>query len=116
MKVFMDFKARKMTNRKIDYTEKANRLFNWFEEKKFERERNDVSRDFELVCAYSDWLDTFETGDLAEMTGLYADFKDTDDAEKEEMKLMAYIRKGIDKYLGNPVEELIKKLQGAEKC
>lgn len=96
----------------INYQEKADKLFEWFENNKFEREDRSVSRDFELVCSYSGWLDTFESGDLAEVTGLYADFKDPDDAEKEETKLMAYIRKGIDKYLGNPVEELIK--QGAE--
>lgn len=98
----------------INYQEKADKLFEWFENNKFEREDRSVSRDFELVCSYSDWLDTLEKGDVAELTGLYADFKDPDDAEKGEDKLLIYITKGINKYLGNPVEELINKLQGAE--
>ena len=99
-----------MNDNHINYQEKADKVFEWFENNKFEREDRSVSREFELVCAYADWLDSLQAGDLAEMAGLYADFKDPDDAEEAENKLYTFINQGIGRWMGNPVEDLIKKL------
>ena len=94
----------------MDYQKKADELFNKYENKYFWRERTDVSRSFELVCSFSDWIDSFDRGDLAEVAGLYEEYKDPDDAEREEEKLKAFIKAGIDNWLGNAFEDTIKTL------
>lgn len=104
-----------MTNRKIDYNEKANRLFNWFEEKKFEREMIYASRDFEIACSFCDWIDDMDIEELAQISGLYDDISNEKKAEKEAKKLYKFIKKGMDKYLNEPFEMLLKNI-GAEKC
>lgn len=103
-----------MNDNHINYQEKADKVFEWFETNKFEREDRTVSREFELICSYADWLDSLQAGDLAEMAGLYADFKDPDDAEVAENKLYTYINKGIGRWLGDPVADLINTLKEAK--
>ena len=93
----------KMNDNRIYYAEKLNKLFSWFENNKFEPEYNDkgkeINREFNLVCQFSDWLNEQDIYDLAELCGMYADFKDPDDVNAAMNKLLVIADKGINSYL-----------------
>ena len=100
-----------MIDEHIDYKQLADEVFKYFEEKVFERERDDIDRDSELVFSFSDWINSVDSDDILEIVDF--DLEDTDDVEKACEKLIKTINNGVDKWLGNPVDELIKDLKGA---
>lgn len=101
-----------MRDEHIDYNKLADEVFYYFEGNIFERERDDVSRDFELVCAFGDWLGRLDVNDLVEIVDI--DMKDPDDVSEVAEKLINIMHKGVDKYLGNPFDDLTKKLGGTK--
>ena len=100
-----------MIDEHIDYKAKADEVFKYFEEKVFERSRYDIDRDYDLIFSFSDWVRDLDTGYILEIVDF--DLKDFDDVEKACEKLIKIINNGVDKWLGNPVDELIKDLKGA---
>ena len=99
-----------MRDEHIDYKDLADKVFEYFENNVFEREDISVSRDFELICSFGDWVDSLSPEDLFEIVEI--DMKDTDDAVEVAQKLLVIMSKGVDKWLGNPFEDLVKKLGG----
>jgi len=100
-----------MIDEHIDYKAKADEVFNYFEEKVFERSRYDLDRDYDLIFSFSDWVRDLDTDDILEIVDF--DLKDPDDVAEACEKLIKIINNGVDKWLGNPVENLIKDLKGA---
>lgn len=93
----------------------ADKIFRYYEENIFERERTDISREEELVFSFADWVeDENNFRDIVELSDGFCDYKDIDDVEHAYNELVNFMMKGVDKWLGNPVENLIKDLKGAE--
>ena len=100
-----------MIDEHIDYKQLADEVFKYYEEKIFERERYDLDRDYDLIFSFSDWVRTLDSDDIIEIVDF--DLEDSDDVDKACEKLIKIINNGVDKWLGNPVDELIKDLKGA---
>ena len=101
-----------MIDEHIDYKQLADEVFKYYEEKIFERERYDLDRNYDLIFSFSDWLGSVDPDDILEIIEI--DLKDPDDQEEAVEKLINIMQKGIDKWLGNPVDDLIKDLKGAK--
>ena len=93
-----------MKDNHINYKEKLDALFAWFEENKYEPEYNDkgkeINREFNLVCQFADWVEdgnNFDT--IIDITELNADFKDSDDFKCAAGKLCDIAIKGVETWL-----------------
>lgn len=93
----------------------ADRVFYWFEDNKFARERKDISRSMELMFDLADYIEDEDNFDsILNASGLLEDYKDIDDAENACEELIVYMTIGLNKAIGNPVDDLIKALKGAK--
>lgn len=84
----------------IDTKVRYDNLFHWFENNKFTNEGN-YPRATNLVLEFSDWLDTLDDFDLAELLKLTADFEDDDDIIKASRQAREELIRGIDNWLEN---------------
>lgn len=82
----------------INFKEKLDKFFFWFEENKFENKGN-YPRRTNLVLEFYDYTETLSDDELAGVLGLDADFEDLDDAIKAASKAREMINNGIDKWL-----------------
>ena len=82
----------------IDTKVRYDNLFHWFEENKFTNEGN-YPRATNLVFEFADWLEELDDDALAEHLGLFADFKDVDDACKAANQARIEILNGVDMWL-----------------
>lgn len=99
-----------MIDEHIDYKAKADEVFKYYEEKIFERERDDIDRDSELVFSFSDWINSIDPDDILEIVEI--DLEEPDDQEKAVEKLIKIMQEGVDAWLGDPIYNL----KGALKC
>lgn len=82
----------------IDTKVRYDNLFWWFENNKFKNEGN-YPRATNLVFEFSDWIESIDDDELAERLGLFADFKDVDDACKAASQAREEMIRGIDNWL-----------------
>ena len=82
----------------IDTKVRYDNLFFWFENNKFTNAGN-YPRATNLVFEFSDWLEELDDDALAEHLGLFADFKDVDDACKAANQARIEILNGVDMWL-----------------
>lgn len=83
----------------INFKEKLDKFFFWFEENKFENKGN-YPRRTNLVLEFSDYVEKMDNCNLADSLGLTSDFDDLEDAEKAAEKAREMIDTGIDTWLG----------------
>lgn len=83
----------------IDTKVRYDNLFWWFENNLFKNEGN-YPRKTNLVFEFADWLEELDDDELAERLGLFADFKDVDDAYKAASQAREEMIRGIDNWLG----------------
>lgn len=76
---------------------KADELFYWFEENKFEHSYGLYSRDLSLVCEFEDWFKELSDSDIADTLGL-VDGDDNDDRIISSFRSL--VLKGIDAWYG----------------
>ena len=82
----------------IDTKVRYDNLFWWFENNLFKNEGN-YPRKTNLVFEFSDWIESMDDDELAERLGLFADFKDVDDACKAANQAREEMIRGIDNWL-----------------
>lgn len=83
----------------INFKEKIDKFFFWFENNKFTNQGN-YPRNTNLVFEFYDYTETLDNCELADALELTSDFDDLEDAEKAAEKAREMINIGIDTWLG----------------
>lgn len=91
--------------------ERANIVFNYYEEKIYEKEEGSCS--LSVYFSFYDWLcddENFDT--ILDQSKFLEDIKDVDEAEKETTELIKFILAGLDNFFDNAWENQIKLIKG----
>lgn len=82
----------------IDTKVRYDNLFWWFEENQFEH-KYDLPKKTSLVLEFKNWVENIDSDELTERLGFFADYKDTDDAEKAAEQARIEIQNGINMWM-----------------